>query len=69
MAHRFERTLKEAEEQGSWAAYAVYTMGAADTGDEELDYLLADLYATNESVHRKANQLSLRYDLPLFNGE
>lgn len=63
---KFEQTIKEAEALGGWVDYAVHYLGICDTGDEELDQLLEDLYVANESVHRVANKLSLRYDVGLF---
>lgn len=63
-----DRTLRAAEEQGSWAAYAVYVLGEASSGNEELDSAIAALYSANETVHRIANKLALRYDLEFFEG-
>lgn len=65
---KFAAVLQEAEKQGSWAQYAVWVMGDCDSGDDELDEYIRSLYEANESVHRKANQLSLRYDLPFYGG-
>jgi hypothetical protein len=61
-------TIRAAEKQGSWADYAVYMLGDADTGDEELNVAISDLYRANETVHRIANKLALRYDLEMFEG-
>lgn len=64
--HKYADTLMMAQDIGSWAAYAAYMQGDFDTGDAELDKLLAVLMGANEKVHFRANQLSLMYDLPLF---
>lgn len=65
---KFKTALELANELGSWPAYASYHIGLADTGDESLDNLLADLYLYNEKVHLRANQLSMKHDLPFFTG-
>lgn len=62
------RTLREAELQGSWSAYAVFCLGEANTGDADLDEAIRCLYEANESVHRIANKLALRYELEFFGG-
>ena len=64
-----DNVLRAAEEQGSWAEYAVYTLGEVHSGDEELDAAIAELYRANEAVHRIANKLSLRYELDFFEGK
>lgn len=68
MEEKFKATLELAEELGSWAAFAAYMLGVTDTGDEDFNNLLADLYSINEKVHLRANQLSLKYELPFFSG-
>jgi hypothetical protein len=68
-ASKINTALREAEKQGGWPEYAVYMLGTTDTGDDVLDGLLAQLYDANESVHRRANQLALRYDLDFYEGE
>lgn len=68
VASKLDLTLRQAEEQGGWAAYAVYTLGMPDTGSELLDGAIGRLYEANEEVHRLANKLALRYDLDLFGG-
>jgi hypothetical protein len=68
VAYKINAALRRAEEVGGWADYAVYVLGMADTGSEELDEALERLYEANESVHRIANKLALRYDLDLFGG-
>lgn len=62
-AELLQRTFKEAEAQGTWADYAVYTMGETNSGDEELDNAIAFLYSANENVHRIANKLALRHEI------
>lgn len=59
--------LRLAEKLGGWSAYAVHHIGVPDTGDRELDRCLVELYLANEAVHRRANQLALRYDLRILN--
>lgn len=63
---KFEATLAVAEELGSWAAYASYMLGEADTGDEDFNYLLAELRTANEKVQLRANQLSLKHNVRYF---
>lgn len=64
--HKYADTLMLAQDIGSWAAYAAYMQGDADTGDAELNQLLGKLFEVNEQVHLRANQLSMMHDLPLF---
>lgn len=68
MDQKFKAALELAQELGSWTAYASYMMGTADTGDQHFDYLLTELYHINEKVHLRANQLSIKNDLPFFTG-
>lgn len=68
VASKLDKTFREAEEHGTWAAYAVWCLGDADTGDDALDQYLTDLYRANEQVHKRANQLALRYEIEFFNG-
>jgi len=63
VAESVNKTLREAEKAGTWADYAVETMGEIKSGDEELDQALYRLYTANEDVHRIANKLALRYEL------
>lgn len=64
---KFEAALAVAEELGSWSAYASYMLGEADTGDEDFNYLLAELRTANEKVQLRANQLSLKHNVRYFN--
>jgi hypothetical protein len=57
------KTFREAEQVGTWADYAVHTMGDVKSGDDELDLAINRLYTANEDVHRLANKLALRYDV------
>lgn len=50
--------------EGSWADFATYHMGAIATGSADLDDAIAELYSANEKVHKIANQLRLRYEVP-----
>lgn len=68
VASKLNRALRDAEAEGSWAEYTVMMLGECDTGDEDLDNALAALYTCNETVHRLANKLALRYDLEMFEG-
>lgn len=69
LASKVDAALRAAEEQGGWANYAVYCLGQADTGDDQLDEYIAALYEANEAVHRRANQLALHYDVDFFEGD
>lgn len=60
--------LREAEEQGSLAGYAVFVLGEANSSDEQFNEAIRCLYEANETVHRVANQLALRYDVEFFGG-
>lgn len=68
VASKLDATLRKAEEEGGWANYAVYCMGSCDSGSDDLNAAIAELYETNEKVHRIANQLALRYDVDFFEG-
>lgn len=68
VASKIDATLRSAEEQGSWAQYAVYILGMPDSGDDDLDEAISRLYIANEDVHRIANKLALRYELEFFGG-
>lgn len=63
-----DAVLREAEQQGSWAEFAVWCMGESYSGDKDLDKAIEELYAANERVHYIANKLALRYDLEAFGG-
>ncbi len=65
---RLDAFLREAEQQGTWADFAVWCMGVADSGESELDDAIAELYYANEVVHRVANKLALRYEVDFFEG-
>lgn len=67
-ASKLDAVLRKAEEEGGWANYAVYCMGSCDSGSGDLDHAIAQLYEANETVHRIANQLALRYDVDFFEG-
>lgn len=67
-SEQINRTLRDAEQQGGWADYAVYVLGDTDTGDEELNKAITELYVANEAVHRIANKLALHYELEFFEG-
>lgn len=65
-AQSINRVLREAEQQGGWADYAVYVMGDAECENEELNDAIENLYRANEHMHRVANKLALHYDLDFF---
>ena len=65
--HKFADALLMAQELGSWAAYATYSAGLPETGDIEMDKLLEELENIGERVYKRSNELSLMYELPLFN--
>lgn len=67
-AHAFDTFLREAEKQGSWAEYAVFCLGQADSPESDLNDAIAELYAANENVHRLANKYALRYEVDFFEG-
>lgn len=60
--------LREAETQQSWAEYAVFVRGEANSSDEQFNEAIRCLYEANETVHRVANQLAIRYDVEFFGG-
>ena len=64
-----DKMYRDAEQIGSWADYAVYMMGDVDSGDENLDAAISELYEANERVHRLANQLALRYEVDFMEGK
>ena len=66
--HKFAEALILAQDIGSWTAYASYMDGEPDTGDSELDKAIRSLNVASEAVHLRANQLSMLYELPFFNG-
>lgn len=68
-ASKLDALFRDAEGHGTWADYAVYTLGDVDSGDEDLDNAISELYIANEAVHRIANKLALRYDVPFFEGD
>lgn len=68
LTDQLAEAVQDAEKRGGWAAYAVYHLGEVNTGDEELDIAIESLYRVNEAVHRIANKLCLRHDLPLYGG-
>lgn len=66
MAEQLNTFMRNAETVGSLAEMAVFCLGDADTGDEELDKAIESLYRANEHAHRLVNKLALRYDLQMF---
>jgi methyl-accepting chemotaxis protein len=68
IADALNKLLRDAENIGSWAEYAVHVLGDSSSGIEELDTAIAQLYSANENVHRIANKLALRYDVDFFEG-
>lgn len=65
---KLEDTFNLARSLGGWPQYAVHCMGDADTGDDDLDFALAELYSANENLHRVANKLALRHGLDMVDG-
>lgn len=63
-----DTVFRDAEDQGSWSAYAIFCMGEVNSGDKELDKAIEMLYNANEEVYRLANKLALRHNLDPFNG-
>ena len=63
---QLQDTLEKASYEGGWADFATYCGGEWDSGDEELDKAIQELYNANEKVHLIANKLALRYDLEYF---
>ena len=57
------KAMAEASSMGGWEKYAVYYAGMPDTGDEELDQAIADLYIANEKVYLLANKLRIRHEI------
>lgn len=62
-AESLNKVFREAEQVGTWADYAVHTMGEVNSGDDELDQAIYRLYTANEDVHRIANKLALRHEI------
>jgi hypothetical protein len=65
---KLDAFFREAEMQGTWCDYVVWCMGEADSGFDELDQAIADLYTANETLHRIANKLALHHDVDFFEG-
>lgn len=66
LKNKLDDLLDKVQWEGGWAEFASYCGGEADTGDEELDNLVQELYNINEKLHRRANTLCVQNDLPLL---